>query len=66
MVSFEDNLVVYPSDIFQGDHIPVEFSAFFQRNVQLGHLSLKTTEIYLKSLPTSILDDYNEKIMQGA
>lgn len=31
----------------------------------LGHSSLKTTEIYLKSLPTSILDDYNAKIMQG-
>jgi integrase/recombinase XerD len=31
----------------------------------LGHSSLKTTEIYLKSLPTNILDDYNEKIMQG-
>ncbi|MBK7763328.1 MAG: site-specific integrase [Bacteroidetes bacterium] len=31
----------------------------------LGHSSLKTTEIYLKSLPSSILDDYNEKIMQG-
>lgn len=29
----------------------------------LGHSSLKTTEIYLKSLPTSILDDYNAKIM---
>lgn len=34
-------------------------------SAMLGHSSLKTTEIYLKSLPTSILDDYNEKIMQG-
>jgi site-specific recombinase XerD len=31
----------------------------------LGHSSLKTTEIYLKSLPTNILDDYNSMIMQG-
>lgn len=31
----------------------------------LGHSSLKTTEIYLKSLPTNILDDYNAKIMQA-
>lgn len=30
----------------------------------LGHSSLKTTEVYLKSLPSSILDDYNAKIMQ--
>ena len=29
----------------------------------LGHSSLKTTEIYLKSLPSNILDDYNAKIM---
>jgi len=32
----------------------------------LGHSSLKTTEIYLKSLPTNILDDYNDKIMNGS
>ena len=29
----------------------------------LGHSSLKTTEIYLKSLPTNMLDDYNAKIL---
>jgi integrase/recombinase XerD len=32
----------------------------------LGHSNLKTTEIYLKSLPTNILDDYNAKIMNGS
>ena len=31
----------------------------------LGHSSLKTTEIYLKSLPSNILDDFNAKIMNG-
>ncbi|OJV55757.1 MAG: transposase [Bacteroidetes bacterium 43-16] len=30
----------------------------------LGHSSLKTTQIYLKSLPNNILDNYNERIMQ--
>jgi integrase/recombinase XerD len=30
----------------------------------LGHSSLKTTEIYLKSLPSNILDDYNERILK--
>lgn len=29
----------------------------------LGHSSLKTTEIYLKGLPTNILDEYNERIL---
>jgi len=29
----------------------------------LGHSNLKTTEVYLKSLPSSILDDYNERIL---
>ena len=31
----------------------------------LGHSSIKTTEIYLKSLPTNILDDYNQRILQN-
>lgn len=30
----------------------------------LGHSSLKTTEIYLKSLPSNTLDGYNELIME--
>lgn len=34
-------------------------------STMLGHSSLKTTEVYLKSLPVDILDDYNEKILQG-
>lgn len=29
----------------------------------LGHSSLKTTEIYLKSLPNNILDDYNQRVV---
>jgi integrase/recombinase XerD len=33
-------------------------------SAMLGHSSLKTTEIYLKSLPSNVLDDYNAKIMQ--
>ena len=31
----------------------------------LGHSSLKTTEVYLKSLPSNILDDYNAKLING-
>ncbi|WP_345948842.1 site-specific integrase [Mucilaginibacter sp. PAMB04274] len=33
-------------------------------SAMLGHSSLKTTEVYLKSLPSNILDDYNAKILQ--
>ncbi len=33
-------------------------------SAMLGHSSLKTTEIYLKSLPSNILDDYNSKLVQ--
>jgi integrase/recombinase XerD len=33
-------------------------------STMLGHSSLKTTEVYLKSLPANMLDDYNAKIMQ--
>lgn len=32
-------------------------------SAMLGHSNLKTTEIYLKSLPTAILDDYNSKVI---
>lgn len=30
----------------------------------LGHSSVKVTEIYMSSLPSNILDDYNEKVLQ--
>jgi integrase/recombinase XerD len=33
-------------------------------SAMLGHSSLKTTEIYLKSLPSNILDDYNLQILK--
>ncbi|HRE62307.1 MAG TPA: site-specific integrase [Ferruginibacter sp.] len=33
-------------------------------SAMLGHSSLKTTEIYLKSLPSNVLDDYNCKILE--
>ena len=34
-------------------------------STMLGHSSLKTTEVYLKSLPTNVLDAYNAKIMEN-
>jgi len=32
-------------------------------SAMLGHSNLKTTEIYLKSLPSNVLDQYNEKLL---
>lgn len=32
-------------------------------SAMLGHSSVKTTEIYLKGLPSNVLDDYNGQIM---
>ena len=34
-------------------------------SAMLGHSKLNTTQIYLKSLPTTILDDYNEKLIKA-
>ena len=33
-------------------------------SAMLGHNRLTTTQIYLKSLPSEVLDDYNKKLMQ--
>lgn len=33
-------------------------------STMLGHSSLKTTETYLQSLPSNILDDYNERVVK--
>lgn len=33
-------------------------------STMLGHSSVKTTEIYLESLPSTLIDDYNSKILQ--
>ena len=35
-------------------------------SAMLGHSSLKTTEIYLKSLPSNILDEYNSKVLKNS
>lgn len=34
-------------------------------STMLGHSSLKTTQVYLKSLPSNVLDSYNERILNG-
>lgn len=34
-------------------------------SAMLGHSKLNTTQIYLKSLPTTILDAYNERLIEA-
>ncbi len=34
-------------------------------SAMLGHSKLNTTQVYLKSLPTTILDDYNERLIEA-
>jgi integrase/recombinase XerD len=34
-------------------------------SAMLGHSNLKTTEIYLKGLPSNVLDDYNSKVVKN-
>ncbi|KAB7530416.1 tyrosine-type recombinase/integrase [Flagellimonas olearia] len=34
-------------------------------SAMLGHSKLNTTQIYLKSLPTTMLDDYNERLIEA-
>lgn len=34
-------------------------------STMLGHSSLKTTETYLQSLPSNLMDDYNERIINA-
>lgn len=34
-------------------------------SAMLGHSKLNTTQIYLKSLPTKVLDDYNEMLIEA-
>ena len=31
----------------------------------LGYSSVKVTEIYMNSLPSNTLDDFNEKVLKG-
>ena len=34
-------------------------------SAMLGHSKLNTTQIYLKSLPTTVLDQYNERLIEA-
>ena len=63
LCGIEQNLTSYVSRhsfATQAMHATVPIAAI---SAMLGHSSIKTTEIYLKGLPSNVLDDYNSQIM---
>lgn len=63
MCGIEQNLTAYVSRHSFATQAMMQNVPVTAISAMLGHSSLKTTEIYLKSLPTNVLDDYNEKIL---
>jgi len=65
MCGIEENLTSYVSRHSFATQAMLQQVPLNAISTMLGHTSLKTTEIYLKSLPTNILDDFNERILQA-
>lgn len=66
LCGIEQNLTAYVSRHSFATQAMLQEVPLNAISAMLGHSSLKTTEVYLKSLPNNILDDYNERIMQGS
>ena len=62
-VKIESNLTSYVSRHSFATQAMLQEVPLNAISTMLGHSDLKTTQIYLKSLPTKALDDYNSKIM---
>lgn len=65
LCGIEENLTSYVSRHSFATQAMLQEVPLNAISTMLGHSSLKTTEIYLKSLPTNILDDYNDRILQA-
>lgn len=63
MCGIEQNLTTYVSRHSFATQAMLQQVPLNAISAMLGHSSLKTTEVYLKSLPTNALDDYNERII---
>ncbi len=63
MCGIEQNLTAYVSRHSFATQAMMQNVPVTAISAMLGHSSLKTTEIYLKGLPSNILDDYNSKIL---
>jgi len=65
LCGIEQNLTSYVSRHSFATQAMIQNVPVSAISAMLGHSSLKTTEIYLKGLPSDILDDYNLKILQN-
>jgi site-specific recombinase XerD len=65
LCGIEQNLTAYVSRHSFATQAMLQEVPLNAISAMLGHSSLKTTEVYLKSLPTNILDSYNERLVQG-
>lgn len=64
MCGIEQNLTSYVSRHSFATQAMLQNVPVNAISAMLGHSGLKTTEIYLKSLPSNILDDYNSRIIE--
>lgn len=64
MCGIEQNLTAYVSRHSFATQAMLQEVPLNAISSMLGHSSIKTTEIYLKSLPSNILDDYNKRIIE--
>jgi integrase/recombinase XerD len=63
MCGIETNLTSYVSRHSFATQAMLQQIPLNAISTMLGHSSLKTTEIYLKTLPSNILDDYNLRVL---
>lgn len=63
LCNLEDNLTSYVSRHSFATQAMLQNVPLIAISAMLGHSKLNTTQIYLKSLPNYILDDYNERII---
>ncbi|MCP9751025.1 site-specific integrase [Ferruginibacter sp. HRS2-29] len=63
MCDIKQNLTSYVSRHSFATHAMLQNIPINAISAMLGHSSLKTTEIYLKSLPSDLLDEYNSKLL---
>lgn len=64
MCDIEENLTSYVSRHSFATQAMLQQVPINAISTMLGHSSIRTTEIYLKSLPTETLDGYNARIIQ--
>ena len=62
LCKIEDHLTSYVSRHSMATHLILSEVPINALSKMLGHTKLTTTQIYIKELPTNILDDYQERL----